>query len=169
MNAIVRMSGPAALSLVSLITIILLLFPRSHISPTEGEKEKEGPFFPGGSYDHERFFYWSSSSTEPDLPTDWMHVWRVVIFVVNLLALLACLAVLYVKRIADRIPRAKVPAILSASSHTTSTSLPPPTITTAPSTLTTTTATTAAITATTVTTSKASSPTPLTKVWRVQP
>jgi len=100
-----RRIGPFAIVSATVITFILLMFPRSkEITETH---DHEGPVIPVRLETMDRF--------EPDLPPDWMHVWRAGILITNILSLLTALGIIYSNYIVRKTPRPRMSQLLSAT------------------------------------------------------
>lgn len=90
----IRSLGPIVLLVTTLITILLLVIPRA--SPDDKDVYTVGE---------------SRKPVSPEMFTDWMYFWRSIMLLINLMAAIISIAVIYVHWIAKSMARLKAPSI----------------------------------------------------------
>ncbi|RWS22000.1 transmembrane protein 218-like protein [Leptotrombidium deliense] len=97
--------GPLVVAVVTLISIILLFLPRERVVQEEYANKTV----------HYVEKHMNRNFENVTLPANWMNVWRVLILIVNIIALIVGLSIVYIKWLSKRIRRPKWSVVLQNS------------------------------------------------------
>lgn len=121
-----RLIGPISLMAAFILTMILISLPRQPLSPDH----RDLPFgdHPSADFGNEIGHHHHQHPHDPDhdvrtsrqqvtpgLPTDWMHVWRIVILILNSFSLIIALVAIYIKFVNENRPRARISTLISST------------------------------------------------------